>query len=192
MKVGDFVYLFRGDEYVYGWGGITKLSQPKTTGEGLRREVTVIQSFLQSQLVSVADLRQREAFAHYDRLKNYNLSSFDEDQARYLNTRFPGGQSPPDPEDVQEQELLTPRFRPALTGFVLGQRVSIDETRFDEFKTTTSPNPVNAILNEIDDYIIAYLNLEDRRGEHHCRIFWGVQDRPHTVVGITLNDKQRD
>jgi len=193
MKVGDYAYLFRGDEYVYGWGSITRLGQPEMTREGLRREVTVIQSFLQSQLVSVADLTRLDAFSNYERLKNNNLSSFDEEQVRYLNARFPIGQSPPNPEDVMERESPSLSPTPILNQFVRGQVLQIDETRFYEFKTVQGSNPINPILNKVDEYVVSFLNIEDRRGgDKHCRIFWGIQDSPHTIIGVALTGPQRD
>ena len=103
-----------------------------------------------------------------------------------------GGSSPPDPADVREQAASIHPLRPVVAQFIQGQRVPMDETRFDEFKTISSSNVIAAILKELDECTIAFLNLEDRRYEDYCRIFWGIEDKTRKVVGITANDRQRD
>jgi len=76
--------------------------------------------------------------------------------------------------------------RPVLADFILGVRLQMDETRFDEFKTVSSQKVVDRILGEVDEYVIGFLNLEDRRDVDHCRIFWGVTDKRRVVEGVKL------
>lgn len=140
------------------------------------------------------EIKPHPIFENYDRIKQEGcLSSFNDDQLRYLNGLLQrlGIKPPPDPDSVREQAASQAPLRPVVIRFLQGDRLRIDETRFDEFKTITGPNPVAAVINELDEYVIGFLNIEDRRYEEYCRIFWGI-DNKYNVVGITLNATQRD
>jgi Putative DNA-binding domain len=192
MRAGDFVYLFWGDDYLYGWGMIEGI---KPRDDSLN-QVTVRLNELHTSIANVNnDIRSNPLFANYDRIKQEGcLSTFNDDQLRYLSTLFArqGVQPPPDPAEVREQAANATPLRPVVAEFVIGQKLPIDETRFDEFKTVSSPYVVKAILNELDQYVISYLNIEDRRYEDYCRIFWGIEDRTRGIVGVQLDDGQRN
>jgi hypothetical protein len=71
--------------------------------------------------------------------------------------------------------------------FVLNQPISIEETRHNEFKEIESTtNPINRIIEQVDEYATAFLNSEG------WQILWGIRDRDRTVSGVRLNYKQRD
>jgi hypothetical protein len=191
MRRGDFVFLFWFDEFLYGWGTIEVLS----TGQAnTNRQVTVRINQAQEGLAEVnSDIKGNPLFEHYFRFRDENLTVLDDDQARYLNMLCKrAGSSPPDPADAREEAARVDPLRPVVAEFIQGQRLPIRETRFDEFKTINSPNVKPAILKELDECTIAFLNLEDRRYEDHCRIFWGIQDKTSVVVGIAADDKMCD
>lgn len=70
--------------------------------------------------------------------------------------------------------------------FVLGEKVLSDELRDNEFKEVKGANPVDAIKNTADEYVVAYLNS--------CggRILWGIRDSDGVCVGVQLSYEQRD
>lgn len=70
--------------------------------------------------------------------------------------------------------------------FVQGQPVPFEETSFYEFKEIRGRNPADSITNTADEYAVAFLNLEGGR------IFWGVRDSDRIVVGVKLDERQRD
>ncbi|HYT44255.1 MAG TPA: DNA methyltransferase, partial [Methylomirabilota bacterium] len=71
--------------------------------------------------------------------------------------------------------------------FVLNQPISIEETRHNEFKEIESTtNPINRIIEQVDEYATAFLNSEGGQ------ILWGIRDRDRTVSGVRLNYEQRD
>jgi hypothetical protein len=195
MHAGDFVYLFRDNEYLYGYGSIMSLAKPTLKPDGPYRQVSVHLMDIGGQRFDIrTEIRQNEAFHNYDRIKLQNLSSFNDEQVRYLNGLCRrNGSSPPDPADARaDDERALPPMRPVLADFILGERLQIDETRFDEFKTISSTNVVARILDEVYGYVIGFLNLEDRRGVDYCRIFWGVTDKNRTVEGVKLTEGDRD
>jgi hypothetical protein len=55
---------------------------------------------------------------------------------------------------VREEKAAEAQIRPVITKFVQGERLRIDETRFDEFKAIVGPDPVKAVLNELDGYVL--------------------------------------
>lgn len=195
LKPGDFVYLMRDREYLYAWGYIQTLRKPELTASGLYQKIVVTLMNIRSGMADLnTQILSNVAFANYERQRDQNLSSLNDEQVRFLNgicRRY--GSSPPDPEEARlEEDRGLPRLRPLLTDFILGQRLQMDETRFDEFKTVTSTNVMRSILDEVYGYVIGFLNLEDRRGIDYCRIFWGITDNNRTVVGVKLNDSDRD
>jgi len=70
--------------------------------------------------------------------------------------------------------------------FILNQPVLVEETLHCEFKEVKGGNPVKAIANTVDEYVVAYLNSKGGN------IYWGIRDLDRTVVGVTLYYKQRD
>ncbi len=71
--------------------------------------------------------------------------------------------------------------------FVLNQQVPIEETRHFEFKEIrSSTGAVDSIVNTSDEYAVAFLNSEGGR------LFWGIRDKDRVVVGVRLNDRERD
>ncbi len=61
-----------------------------------------------------------------------------------------------------------------------------DENRNYEFKMVIGSNPARSIQNTADEYAVAFLNSE---GGH---VLWGVRDVDHMILGIPLDEKQRD
>jgi hypothetical protein len=70
--------------------------------------------------------------------------------------------------------------------FVAGTPVSVEETRYYEFKEIKGKNAVNSIKNTSDEYVVAFLNSGGGR------ILWGVRDADRCVVGVSLRAKDRD
>jgi len=95
-------------------------------------------------------------------------------------------------EQVRDQvrELFAPEESgvyqpPPVAKFILNKPVSVEETRYYEFKEVTGNNPVNIIKNAADVYTVAFLNSEGGR------IYWGVTD-DRIAVGVCLDSKQKD
>jgi hypothetical protein len=70
--------------------------------------------------------------------------------------------------------------------YAFGDKLPHDESRSVEFKEVRGNNPVSAIVNTADEYAVAFLNADGGR------ILWGVRDSDKTVVGIPLDEQQRD
>lgn len=86
-------------------------------------------------------------------------------------------------------------YSPVVTGlddltrgetFFLGKPVSIEETRYYEFKEVKTSRVFESIKNQADEYVVAFLNSEGGR------IYWGIRDSDRVVVGVTLTYKDRD
>jgi len=193
MKVGDVVCLFDINRCLYGWGNITAIGQTyqSTAGRPVRN-ITVAQSYLQYQIRQVNELRQLELFSDWERITDENLSWFSDRQAEYLRALFPADNRPPDPTSDREEKARTRAARPAETEFIHGRKLQYtNESRVSEFKTVTAADVVRTILRELDEYVIAFLNLEDRQYEDYCRIFWGI-DNSGIVVGVALPEQAVD
>lgn len=70
--------------------------------------------------------------------------------------------------------------------FVLNKPVPVEETRHYEFKEVKGRNPVDAIKNTADEYVVAFLNSEGGR------IYWGIRDSDRMIVGVRLSFEERD
>ncbi len=71
--------------------------------------------------------------------------------------------------------------------FILNQEVPMEETRYFEFKEIKSPaGAVNSIVNNSDEYAVAFLNSEGGR------VYWGIRDKDRVVVGVRLTYTERD
>ncbi|MCW5851827.1 MAG: ATP-binding protein [Anaerolineae bacterium] len=70
--------------------------------------------------------------------------------------------------------------------FMLSEPVYIEESRLYEFKEIKGGNPVDAIKNTADEYVVAFLNS----GGGH--IYWGIRDADRVVIGVHLTSKERD
>lgn len=70
--------------------------------------------------------------------------------------------------------------------FRFGQILALEETRNVEFKEIKGSNLVGAITNVADEYAVSFLNSEGGR------VYWGIQDSDHRVVGVRLGPEQRD
>jgi hypothetical protein len=70
--------------------------------------------------------------------------------------------------------------------YAFGEKLCLEESRGVEFKEVRGNNPVSAIVNTADEYAVAFLNAEGGR------ILWGVRDSDKLVVGIPLDERQRD
>jgi len=192
MRRCDVACLFDGNTCLYGWGVIIELGEPYEKQNALYHDVTVSQSFLQYQLRRVAEIKQNSIFSNYESIQEKGtVTAFSENQAQYLRGVFPANANPPDPAAVREEAAKAAGLRPVENEFVLGERLRIEETLFDEFKTITSGNVVKTILDTVEKYAIGFLNIENRQGEDHCRIFWGIGDN-RVVVGIKVTEGQRD
>lgn len=71
--------------------------------------------------------------------------------------------------------------------YLLGEYLSNEEGYKIEFKEVKGNNPINAIKNTCDEYVVAFLNYKGGS------IIWGVTDKDKKVVGIKLSDaNERD
>lgn len=70
--------------------------------------------------------------------------------------------------------------------YVLNQPVTLEETKFCEFKEVKGAHPVRAIWRIVDQYVVAFLNSEGGR------IFWGIRDSDRVVVGVKATYRNRD
>lgn len=73
--------------------------------------------------------------------------------------------------------------------YVLGQKLLVEENLLLEFKEVKGGNAVRAITEVVDEYVVAYLNM---RSQGTGRIFWGIRDEDQSIVGVRLNDRERD
>ena len=71
--------------------------------------------------------------------------------------------------------------------FVKDQPVALEEDRNYEFKEVRGNDPIGAIKNKADEYVVAFLNSGE--GGH---ILWGIKDDDRTVTGVKLDFSQRD
>ncbi|MBI5053492.1 MAG: putative DNA binding domain-containing protein, partial [Chloroflexi bacterium] len=71
--------------------------------------------------------------------------------------------------------------------FILNQTVRFEEDRHHEFKEIKGGNPIDAIKNAADEYVVGFLNSGLGGGS----IYWGINDSG-VVVGVKLNREQRD
>jgi hypothetical protein len=69
--------------------------------------------------------------------------------------------------------------------FILGQPIDFEETLYSELKGITSKKPEARIVDEAEEYAIAFLNREGGR------IFWGIRS-DRIVEGVKLDSSQRD
>ncbi len=99
--------------------------------------------------------------------------------------------------ELHENKQLTEKYlaiatdadnltEPTQIHFIQNQPVPFEETLFYEFKEVKGRNPVNRITKDSDEYAVAFLNREGGR------IFWGVRDSDRIIVGVILNEQQRD
>ena len=70
--------------------------------------------------------------------------------------------------------------------FTLNKPLAVEETRHYEFKEVKGRNPVAAIKNTVDEYVVAFLNSEGGR------IFFGVRNEDRLAVGVRLTYEERD
>jgi Schlafen, AlbA_2 len=191
MSVGDVACLFDGNQCLYGWGLIVQIGESYAVPNGMRRDISVAQNFLQYQLRRMNEILALDDFANFDRIQDENLSSFNVGQAQLLRGMFPPNAAPPDPAAVREQAMIRLNLRPVVTDFVQGERLRIEETRFDEFKEITTAHVVKTIRDTVNKYVVGFLNIHDLHGEELCRIFWGVRN-DGVVVGFPADRDQRD
>ncbi|MGC4042264.1 MAG: DNA methyltransferase [Armatimonas sp.] len=76
-------------------------------------------------------------------------------------------------------------YRPIKDVFYLDQMVPFEETKHCEFKEITGGSPIRTIINDIDNYVTAFLNTTGGR------IFWGVSNMGK-VTGVKLKKTERD
>lgn len=192
MKAGDYVYLFWSFEMLYGWGMIQSL----TPREDSYKEATILMAVSRPPVASFNErIKTNPLFTNYERqIQEGCLATYNDEQLHFLNALLRGsaGSSPPNPEEVREQNAKTMPLRPFPTEFVLNEVVPMDETRFVEYKEITIPDPFPSILKRVDEYVIGFLNLEDRRYEDYCRLLFGVRNSDHRTVGVSLDKTQRD
>ncbi len=74
----------------------------------------------------------------------------------------------------------------SIEAYVLNQPVTLEETKFCEFKEVKGAHPVRAIWRIVDQYVVAFLNSEGGR------IFWGIRDSDRVVVGVKASYRNRD
>lgn len=71
--------------------------------------------------------------------------------------------------------------------FLKDKPVAMEEDRNCEFKEVRGNDPVRAIKNMADEYVVSFLNS----GEGG-RILWGIRDADRVVVGVPLTYEHRD
>lgn len=62
----------------------------------------------------------------------------------------------------------------------------IEEDCWTEFKEPTGQNPARRITDDVEDYLVGFLN------GNGGRIFWGIRDRDRVVIGVPLDSSARD
>ena len=87
---------------------------------------------------------------------------------------------------------MTKKMIPATESgqsYFLNRPISQEETREVEFKEikTEGDRAVKSIVNQADEYAIAYLNSNTAG-----RILWGIKDKDGCVAGVRLNYGERD
>ncbi|MCU1267208.1 MAG: divergent domain protein [Acidobacteria bacterium] len=70
--------------------------------------------------------------------------------------------------------------------FTLNKPVAVEETRHYELKEVKGRNPVAAIKNTVDEYVVAFLNSEGGS------ILFGIRNEDRLVVGVRLTYEVRD
>lgn len=70
--------------------------------------------------------------------------------------------------------------------FIINTPVSVEETRFYEFKGITGHDPIHTIQTTVERYVVAYLNSEGGR------IFFGIRDEDRITEGVRLDFRKRD
>lgn len=192
MNPGDYVYLFWSFEMLYGWGTIQQLKP----FDELHNEATILIAVSRPPVARFnEEIKTNTLFTNYEsQVYQGCLATYNDDQLHFLNARLRGsaGSSPPNPEEVREQNARTFPLLPFPTEFVLNEKVPMDETRFVEYKEITAPDPIPVILKRVDEYVIGFLNLEVRRYEDYCRLLYGVRNSDHVTIGVSLDKDQRD
>ncbi|WP_338708095.1 RNA-binding domain-containing protein [Paenibacillus amylolyticus] len=75
-----------------------------------------------------------------------------------------------------------------IVKYLINTQVEFEENITMEFKEVKGGNPVDSILSVVDQYVVAYLNVErDTIGT----ILWGISD-DRIVKGVRLNYTERD
>lgn len=64
--------------------------------------------------------------------------------------------------------------------------MGVEEDLLHEFKTVRGNRPVESISSNVAEYVVGFLNSEGGR------IFWGVSDGAGLVVGVALEERQKD
>jgi hypothetical protein len=63
IDIDDVVFLFRGDEYLYGWGKVTNVGKPYSEPSGnIVKDITIDPRVLIQQLTTVEQIKQMPAF----------------------------------------------------------------------------------------------------------------------------------
>jgi serine/threonine-protein kinase len=101
VSVDDFVFLFWGPDYLYGWGRVTALGDPyvNTSGQRVIDARVDPRVLSQSPVAKLQEIEQRPAFgnAPWER-KNGALASFNPEQAETLISLLPADRPrPPSP-----------------------------------------------------------------------------------------------
>lgn len=88
---------------------------------------------------------------------------------------------------VSLSEKFSPLVKTTKTeyDFCEGKSCSLEENLITEFKELKGQNAKKSIQNNVDEYVISFLNSEGGR------IFWGINDFG-IVKSITLDSKQKD
>lgn len=73
----------------------------------------------------------------------------------------------------------------AVYEFIEGQQCSIEEDLTHEFKEVKGNNPAKSIQNQVDEYVVAFLNSSGGS------IFWGICD-DRKVKSLVLTSGQKD
>jgi Putative DNA-binding domain len=72
-----------------------------------------------------------------------------------------------------------------VVSFTLDRPVDFEESLTCEFKEAKA-QPVQAVSNIVDQYVVAFLN------EAGGSIYWGIRDADRVVTGVPISDKIRD
>ena len=188
LKISDVVYLSKARGEIYSWGYVSKIEP--YTDQGLERDalrVSVGRPVLRDEIISAEELRRTPSFTRLFANTQDNLIELTPEEAKFFNQllRTKNVDAPSDPSE-EPVEILQPKAPESERIFTINQPVSFEETREAEFKEVKGLNPVDAIKNTVDKYVVAFLNTQPGR------ILWGIRNEDRVVVGVHLDSVKRD
>jgi hypothetical protein len=162
-KEGDIIYIADWEKGIYAWGTLLEKNSSQSKEQG---SITIGRGSTKSSLISLEQIRQIPELSGLFSFPNGRMAFLTNKQVKILDSLMP----PPKPP--------MPRNRQ----FIINQPVEEDEDLYTEYKDVKSKN----IFNEAYEFANAFVR------EEGGSIYFGISDKNKTVVGITLNNTQRD